>query len=109
MLFTILSALAALATAQAGPAVEITAPPAGLHDIDYPASALRAEAQGTTLYRVSVDPQGRVTSCTVETSSGHPVLDATTCAVVTRRARFPAAEPGVERFYRGRQVFSLGR
>lgn len=58
---------------------------------DYPTSEIRLEHQGRTAFRVAVDAAGRVTGCTVTTSSGWPVLDATTCEKLTRRARFEAA------------------
>jgi protein TonB len=62
---------------------------------DYPARALREEREGTTTFRVSVGPDGRVTDCQVTGSSGHPDLDQATCDNVRRRARFnPAMENG---------------
>jgi len=62
---------------------------------DYPARALREEREGTTGFRVSVGPDGRVTDCSITSSSGHPDLDQATCDNVRRRARFsPALEGG---------------
>ncbi|MBW8785408.1 MAG: energy transducer TonB [Novosphingobium sp.] len=62
---------------------------------DYPSRALREERQGTTGFRVTVGPDGRVTDCEVTSSSGSPDLDEATCANVRRRARFtPAMENG---------------
>lgn len=58
---------------------------------DYPASALRAGEQGTVRFRVSVDPSGRVSDCTVLTSSGSSALDSTTCRLLRSRARFTPA------------------
>ena len=58
---------------------------------DYPASALRAGEQGTTGFRLEIDPTGRVTRCTVTQSSGSTVLDSATCSLITRRARFTPA------------------
>jgi protein TonB len=64
-------------------------------DADYPSRALRANEQGTTGFRVTVGPDGRVTDCQVTSSSGSAELDATTCTLVTRRARFkPALQDG---------------
>jgi periplasmic protein TonB len=60
-------------------------------DEDYPAAAIRAEEQGTTRFRLSVGPDGRVTNCTVTSSSGSSSLDATTCRLMQRRARFSPA------------------
>lgn len=59
---------------------------------DYPAAALRAEQQGTTGFRLDVDTNGRVTNCTVTSSSGSTVLDNTACSLLKRRARFNPAE-----------------
>ena len=61
---------------------------------DYPTRALREERAGTTGFRVSVGPDGRVTSCSVTSSSGSPDLDEATCSNVTRRARFSPATDG---------------
>ena len=61
---------------------------------DYPTRALREERAGTTSFRVSVGPDGRVTSCSVTGSSGSPDLDEATCSNVTRRARFAPATDG---------------
>ena len=62
---------------------------------DYPSRALREEREGTTGFRVSVGPDGRVTDCQITSSSGHADLDQATCDNVRRRARFtPAVENG---------------
>jgi protein TonB len=61
---------------------------------DYPSRALREDRAGTTGFRVTVGPDGRVTSCSVTSSSGHPDLDEATCSNVTRRARFTPASDG---------------
>lgn len=58
---------------------------------DYPARALREERAGTTGFQVTVGPDGRVTDCTVTSSSGSPDLDEATCTNVKRRARFTPA------------------
>ncbi len=61
---------------------------------DYPSRALREEREGTTGFRVSVGPDGRVTNCSVTSSSGHPDLDEAACSNITRRARFTPATDG---------------
>jgi periplasmic protein TonB len=61
---------------------------------DYPSRALREEREGTTGFRVSVGPDGRVTDCSITSSSGHSDLDEATCSNVTRRARFSPATDG---------------
>ncbi len=58
---------------------------------DYPSRALQQEREGTTGFRVTVGPNGRVTDCQVTSSSGHADLDQATCSNVTRRARFDPA------------------
>jgi protein TonB len=58
---------------------------------DYPPKALREEREGTTRFRVSIGPDGRVTDCQVTGSSGSPDLDAAACANISRRARFNPA------------------
>lgn len=59
---------------------------------DYPKAALRARMEGTTGFALQIDAEGRVTGCTVTSSSGHALLDDTTCSLLTARARFTPAE-----------------
>ena len=66
---------------------------------DYPAAALRAEAEGRVRVRLQISRRGRVTGCAVLASSGYSVLDAATCRIFTERARFVPA-----RNARGRSV-----
>ena len=61
---------------------------------DYPSRALREEREGTTGFRVTVGPDGRVTDCSITSSSGHPDLDEAACANIRRRARFAPAMDG---------------
>jgi protein TonB len=58
---------------------------------DYPAQDLREENAGTTGFRLTIGMDGRVQSCTITASSGHPGLDAATCKLVIRRAVFKPA------------------
>jgi protein TonB len=60
-------------------------------DEDYPASAVRAGESGATGFRLEVGPNGRVTNCTVTSSSGSSALDSTTCRLLRSRARFTPA------------------
>ena len=63
-------------------------------DSDYPSRDLREGNQGRVGFVLSLGIDGRVASCRVTSSSGHPGLDDTTCALVARRARFsPAIGP----------------
>jgi periplasmic protein TonB len=61
---------------------------------DYPSRALREEREGSTGFRVTVGADGRVTGCSVTSSSGSSDLDDATCSNVTRRARFNPATDG---------------
>ncbi|MGE3691111.1 MAG: energy transducer TonB [Novosphingobium sp.] len=61
---------------------------------DYPSRDLREGNQGRVSFSLGIGTDGRVTSCRVTTSSGYPGLDAATCALIPRRARFsPATGP----------------
>ncbi|AUW59403.1 energy transducer TonB [Sphingobium sp. SCG-1] len=60
-------------------------------DADYPSRAQREERSGTTGFKLDIGPDGRVTNCTVTSSSGSPDLDAETCRLLPRRARFKPA------------------
>jgi protein TonB len=60
-------------------------------DQDYPASAVRNEEQGTTRFRLQVNSEGRVDQCTVIVSSGSAALDAATCQIMKKRAKFAPA------------------
>jgi periplasmic protein TonB len=59
---------------------------------DYPSAAIRSEASGTTGFRLDVDASGKVSNCTVTSSSGNALLDSTACSLLKRRARFGPAE-----------------
>jgi protein TonB len=59
---------------------------------DYPQAALRNEEQGTTAVSLTIGPNGRVSGCSVTSSSGSSSLDSTTCSILTRRARFTPAK-----------------
>jgi protein TonB len=60
---------------------------------DYPARDLREGNQGVTRFSLSIGTDGRVASCAIVASSGHPGLDKATCDLVSRRARFlPAVD-----------------
>ncbi len=59
---------------------------------DYPSSAMREGLQGVTGFRLDIGPDGRVTNCTVTSSSGSQLLDDTACRLLVRRARFTPAK-----------------
>lgn len=58
---------------------------------DYPASALRGNDQGTTGFSLTIGPNGRVTECSVTSSSGSSALDQATCRILRSRARYTPA------------------
>jgi TonB family protein len=99
LLFAAAAALAAspaLASAQApkAPARAKSDLSAYVSIDDYPPSAIRHREQGTVRFRLDVGAQGRVTACTVVSSSGSAILDATTCRILRARARFTPATDG---------------
>ncbi len=49
---------------------------------------------GTASFTLAIDAAGRVTGCTITRSTGHGALDAATCDLVGKRARFDAARDG---------------
>jgi protein TonB len=60
-------------------------------DSDYRSSWLRQGLEGSASFALGIDATGKVTGCTLTRSTGHAVLDAATCELVTKRARFDAA------------------
>lgn len=62
---------------------------------DYPAVSRRLSEEGQVEVSFTVRADGRAASCAVVRSSGHPRLDAATCARIEARFRFePAREDG---------------
>ena len=59
---------------------------------DYPSQAQRDEETGTVRVRLDVGTNGRVSNCSVTSSSGSRSLDSTTCRLLTSRARFTPAK-----------------
>lgn len=55
---------------------------------DYPMSAIRNDQQGTAGVRYWVSKEGKVRDCMVVESSGSAILNAQTCAIITKRAKF---------------------
>jgi TonB family protein len=58
---------------------------------DYPGIALLQDQMGDVALVMLIDEQGKVADCTVTQTSGVPVLDAQSCAVVKERGRFSPA------------------
>jgi len=57
----------------------------------YPPAAKAAGIQGRTAFVVDLDAQGRITECDIAQSSGSPLLDSTTCALLVTNGRFKPA------------------
>ena len=60
-------------------------------DEDYPASAQAAGAEGTAQASLTIGADGRVSGCSITRSSGNSALDAATCSILRRRAKFSPA------------------
>ena len=58
---------------------------------NYPPRAVRDEIEGRVSVRVTVGPNGRVSDCSVTSSSGSPVLDDAACSGMRSYARFNPA------------------
>lgn len=105
-----------LALLQASAAAAV--PPVPLHPEtwvsyqDYPQEALRREEQGLVTTLLRIDSSGRVRDCAVTETSGSAALDAGSCELLKRRARFrpgtDAAGHSVESDYRSLQGWSIG-
>ena len=59
---------------------------------DYPSDAERNEQQGTTAVSLTVGTDGRVSGCSVTSSSGSSSLDSATCRILRSRARYTPAK-----------------
>lgn len=58
---------------------------------DYPDVAIRKEGVGSVRMALLIDENGRIADCTVIETSGFAALDAQSCALVQKRARFKPA------------------
>jgi TonB family protein len=59
---------------------------------DYPAEAVKNHWEGTVVVDVLVSADGSPKSCSIIDSSGHKLLDDTTCDLIMSRAKFGAAK-----------------
>ena len=66
-------------------------PGSWLSDSDYRPMWIRQELSGTAKFRLDIASNGRVSACRVIGSTGHEALDAATCDLVSKRARFEPA------------------
>lgn len=62
-----------------------------LTDRDYKPSWARLALSGLARFRLEIAANGTVTDCTVTGSTGHSELDAATCRLISRRAKFEPA------------------
>jgi len=60
-------------------------------DADYRPRWIREDMAGTARFTLAIDASGKVSGCTITRSTGHAPLDAATCDLVMKRARFDAA------------------
>ena len=79
--------MAARASLQSMP----TATSVPFDDGDYPSAALRENAQGVTIVRLTIGTNGRISDCAIIRSSGNETLDQRTCQVYRREGRFTPA------------------
>jgi len=92
MMLLIALSLAVEEPAKAAPWAEPPRPIAGyIGSEDYPRDALRNDEQGRVDALLTISEAGSVTSCTIRRSSGHQLLDDTTCRLVLARYRFDPA------------------
>lgn len=64
-----------------------------ISDDDYPSSSIRNEESGTSVARITIGTDGKVTDCSA--SGASPALDAKACELIIRRFRFkPALDAG---------------
>lgn len=61
---------------------------------DYRPRWIMEDMAGTARFTLAIDARGKVTGCSITRSTGHAALDAATCDLVSKRARFDAARDG---------------
>lgn len=61
------------------------------HADDYPMEARRNLWSGTVIADLTINERGAVDECKIVMSSGHKLLDDTTCSILVKRARFKPA------------------
>ncbi|QUL36473.1 TonB family protein [Erythrobacter sp. JK5] len=61
-------------------------------DRDYRPRWIREGRAGRAGFRLEISAAGEVTGCTITRSTGHAVLDAATCDLITSRAKFDPAK-----------------
>jgi TonB family protein len=74
---------------------------------DYPLEALVRRGQGVVRFRLTIDAQGAVSNCAIESSSGDPDLDRVSCEVLRSRARYHPARDAEGRVVEGSDSGSI--
>jgi TonB family protein len=69
-------------------AVPLNDPASWVSANDYPPDARKRGDQGRVTFRLSVGADGKPLQCAIVESSGFPSLDAVTCKLLLKRARF---------------------
>lgn len=60
---------------------------------DYPVESWQKDEQGTVVYRMMIDAEGKATDCIIEQTSGFEALDVKTCEIAMERTEF---RPGMK-------------
>lgn len=84
----------AVAPTRPKPAVRATpahSPGSWLSDADYPTEAMQREWQGVAGFALAISADGNVTDCVITQTTGHAILDETSCRILMRNARFTPA------------------
>jgi TonB family protein len=106
----ILWMLAAVAAGQGGPE------PIGnfqysFTTADYPHDAIIQRMEGSVAYQLLVMADGSASTCRITESSGYPLLDETTCTLMSRRGHFTPArdEKGeaIPSYWNGRMTWKI--
>lgn len=63
-------------------------------DSDYRTIWINKEMSGTARFTLDVDGAGRVSNCRITQSTGYAELDAATCKLIAKRAKFKPAKDG---------------
>ena len=81
-----------------------------INNDDYPRAALREGRQGSVGFKLTVNQDGRIIDCQIMSSSGHDDLDAQTCRVLHRRARFTkTTDSPSHRYFESKFTWSIPR
>lgn len=109
MLIGLMLFLAIPVKAQTQPSI-VGSPLRWITSDDYPSAALHEGREGRASYMLTIDASGRVCRCEITASSGHADLDAKTCDLLSRRARFAKTkETGQPRYFKSMFSWNIVR